>query len=172
MQERLWDKSLNVLVWPSQSPDLNSFEHLWRDLKIAVQWCSLSNLTEFERICREEWEKLRKYRCAKLVASNPRRLKAVITAKGAWTKYWINGLGYFIIIIFLNTFSKISTKLFLLCHYRVLCVDWWEEKTNESIFEQSCNVTECGKSQGVWILSECIVSDRYISVRSVERGGI
>jgi hypothetical protein len=36
-----------------------------------------------ERICREEWEKLPKYRCAKLVASNPRRLEAVIAAKDA-----------------------------------------------------------------------------------------
>ena len=30
MQEWFRDKSLNVLEWPSQSPD-------WRDLKIAVQ---------------------------------------------------------------------------------------------------------------------------------------
>uniref|UniRef100_A0A673WCH4 AP complex subunit beta n=1 Tax=Salmo trutta TaxID=8032 RepID=A0A673WCH4_SALTR len=34
-----------------------------------------------------EWDKLPKYRCAKLVASYPRRLKAVIAAKGASTKY-------------------------------------------------------------------------------------
>jgi hypothetical protein len=51
--------------------------NLWRDLKIAVQRLSPSNLTELERICREEWEKLPKYRCAKLVASYPRRLNAV-----------------------------------------------------------------------------------------------
>jgi hypothetical protein len=38
-------------------------------------------------ICREEWEKLPNYRCAKLVASDPRRLQAVITAKGSSTKY-------------------------------------------------------------------------------------
>ena len=44
--EWLWDKSLNVLEWPSQSPDLNLIEHLWRDLKIAVQRRSPSNLTE------------------------------------------------------------------------------------------------------------------------------
>jgi hypothetical protein len=49
-----------------------------------VQQCSPSNLTKLERICREEWEKLSKYRFAKLVASYPRRLEAVI---GASTKY-------------------------------------------------------------------------------------
>jgi hypothetical protein len=50
---------------------------------------SLSNLTEQ----REEWKKLTKYRCAKLVASYPRRLKAVVTAKGAPTKSSVKGLG-------------------------------------------------------------------------------
>jgi transposase len=87
MQEWLRDKSLNVLEWPSQSSDLNPIEHLWRDLKPAVQQHSPSNLTELEKICREEWEKLPKYRYVKLVASYQRRLKTVIAAKGASTKY-------------------------------------------------------------------------------------
>jgi hypothetical protein len=65
---------------------MNLIKNLWRDLKIAVQRSSPSNLTELERICREEWEKLPKYMCAKLIASYP-RLEAVITAKGAATKY-------------------------------------------------------------------------------------
>ena len=46
--------SLNILEWPSQSPDLNTIKPLWRDLKIAVQRRSPYNLTELERICREE----------------------------------------------------------------------------------------------------------------------
>jgi transposase len=78
---------LNVLEVPSHSPDLKLIEHLWRDLKIAVQRRSPSILTELERICREEWEKLPKYRCAKLVASYPRRLQSLIAAKGASSKY-------------------------------------------------------------------------------------
>jgi hypothetical protein len=40
-----------------------------------------------KRICREEWEKLPKYRCAKLVASYQRRPEAVITAKSVSTNY-------------------------------------------------------------------------------------
>ena len=86
-QEWLRDKTLNALEWPSQSQDLNPIEHLCRDLKTAVQRHYLSKRTELERICREEWEKLPKYRCAKLVASYPKRFKAVIAAKGALTKY-------------------------------------------------------------------------------------
>ena len=70
-QKWLRDKSLNVLEGQSQNPDLNPNKHLWRDLKIAVQRRSSSNLTELERICREEWEKLPKYSCAKFVASYP-----------------------------------------------------------------------------------------------------
>ena len=62
MQEWLQDKSLNFLEWCSQNPDLTPIEHLWRDLKIVMQQCSPSSVTELERICREEWEKLPKYR--------------------------------------------------------------------------------------------------------------
>jgi transposase len=44
---------------------MNPIEHFWKDLRIAVQRRSPSNLTELERICREEGEKLPKYRCVK-----------------------------------------------------------------------------------------------------------
>ena len=102
--------SLNVLEWPGQSPDLNTIQHLWRDLKIAVQRHSPSNLTELERICREEWEKLPKYRCAKLVASDPRRLEAVITAKvlskGAEYLFNVIFLGFFFFLIHLQKCLK------------------------------------------------------------------
>ena len=82
-KERLQDNSVNVLEWPSQSLDLNPIEHLWRDLKMAVHQRFPSNLMELERCCKEEWAKLPKDRCAKLVASYSKRLEAVIAAKGA-----------------------------------------------------------------------------------------
>jgi hypothetical protein len=44
-QEWLRVKSLNVTEWPRQSLDLNPIQHLWRDLKMAVQQRSPSNLT-------------------------------------------------------------------------------------------------------------------------------
>ena len=45
VQEWLWDNSGNVLEWPSQNPDLNPIENLWRDVKMAVYPQSPSNLT-------------------------------------------------------------------------------------------------------------------------------
>ena len=86
MQKWLLEKSLNVREWTSQSPDLNTINHLWRDLKIAVKRCSPSNLTELERICKE-WEKLPKYSSTKFVASYSRRFEAVIATKGTSIKY-------------------------------------------------------------------------------------
>lgn len=73
--------------WPSQSPDLNLIENLWRDLKIAVHRRSPSNPTQLEQYCKEEWAKLSKEHCVKLIAGYPKRLEAVIAAKGAATKY-------------------------------------------------------------------------------------
>ncbi len=71
-KEWLHNNSVTVLEWPSQSPDLNPIEHLWRDLKMAVHQRLPSNLTELERICKEEWQRIPKSRCEKLVASFPK----------------------------------------------------------------------------------------------------
>ena len=86
MQEWLRDKSLNVLV-SQPEPRLEPNETSLERPEISCAATLPIHLAELERICREEWEKLPKYRCAKLIASYPRRLKAVIATKGASTKY-------------------------------------------------------------------------------------
>jgi len=51
-------KHLNVLEWPSQSPDLSPIENLCLDLKIAVHKRKPSNMKELEKFRLDEWAKI------------------------------------------------------------------------------------------------------------------
>ena len=73
------EKHLNVLEWPSQSPDLNPIENLWYDLQRLLYTSGTH--------CLEEWAKIPVARCTKLIDTYPKRLAAVIAAKGGLTKY-------------------------------------------------------------------------------------
>ncbi len=80
-------KHIKFLEWPSQSPDLNPIENLWRELKVRVAKRQPRNLDDLERICKEEWDKIPSEMCANLVANYKKRLTSVIANKGFATKY-------------------------------------------------------------------------------------
>ena len=51
-----------------------------------------SNLKELEQFCLEEWANIPEARCAKFIETYPKRLAAVIAAKGGSTKDWLWGV--------------------------------------------------------------------------------
>lgn len=80
---------VELLDWPAQSPDLNPIEHLWSHLKrrLATYPTEPKGMLELWERIEVEWEKIPKETCLDLINSMPRRIAAVIKAKGGYTKY-------------------------------------------------------------------------------------
>jgi DDE superfamily endonuclease len=77
------------MVWPAQSPDLNPIEHLWGVLKrrLARHEHPPSGIHELWERIEDDWEAIPAEECQKLIESMPRRVQAVLKAKGGYTKY-------------------------------------------------------------------------------------
>ncbi len=86
-KEWLRKKHFKVLEWPSQSPDLNPIENLWRELKHCVAQRQHQNLKDLEKTCMEEWARTPAAVCANLVMNYRKHLTSVITNQGFCTKY-------------------------------------------------------------------------------------
>jgi hypothetical protein len=83
------DNSIPILPWPAQSPDINVIENVWRVLKIhikrRVNYIKIK--ADLERVVTEVWTSLPLHYIQSLYQSLPKRIKAVIKAKGNITKY-------------------------------------------------------------------------------------
>jgi transposase len=89
VKEYLGRQRYTVLDWPAKSPDLSPIENLWADLKRRLQARQeeIKDQKSLWEVVQEVWEATPAQTCKDLVDSMPRRLRAVINAKGGPTKY-------------------------------------------------------------------------------------
>jgi transposase len=93
----LEESHIPTMVWPANSPDLNPIENLWRDLKSRFysEFCKLrsnpsasrESYGDYEKILQQLWLETDWNYIRSLMESMPRRVAAVIAAKGGHTKY-------------------------------------------------------------------------------------
>ena len=102
-KEWLKKKHMKVLEWPSQSPDLNPIENLWRELKLRDAKRRPRNLKDLERICKEEWTKIHPKICANLLKNYNKHLTSVLSNKGFSTRYFV--------LLFYGSMDEISTDI-------------------------------------------------------------
>ena len=87
---------IEYIDWPPHSPDLNPIEHVWKALKakliqIFPELQELKNneasIARLKCCLKTAWEEIPQELIQKLIDSLPRRLTAVIRARGYYTKY-------------------------------------------------------------------------------------
>ncbi len=81
------DHSVTVLDWPENSPDLIPEENLWGIVKRKMRDTRPNNADDLKAAIKATWASITLEQCHRLIASMPRRIDAVIHAKGGPTKY-------------------------------------------------------------------------------------
>ena len=82
-------QGVEVLDWPSRSPDLNPIEHIWDELGRLVrhQVNPLQTLRDLERALVEQWRRLPQAVFTNVLRSTTRRCVAVKNARGGHKRY-------------------------------------------------------------------------------------
>lgn len=85
--QKFLDYGLEVMEWPSNSPDLNPIEHLGVFLKQRISRHCPSTRAEVEEAIKIEWARITHNDIRRICQSMKERCQAVIAAKGGHTKW-------------------------------------------------------------------------------------
>uniref|UniRef100_A0A8R1IE73 Tc1-like transposase DDE domain-containing protein n=1 Tax=Caenorhabditis japonica TaxID=281687 RepID=A0A8R1IE73_CAEJA len=80
-------RRVDLLEWPSQSPDFNPIEHMWDELERRLKGVRASNVNQKFAQLEAAWKSIPMTVVQTLLDSMPRRFQAVIDAKAYPTKY-------------------------------------------------------------------------------------
>ena len=87
-QDFLRRNNVQVLPWPSRSPDMSPIEHLWDELDRRVRKnLHPRTLPALARALEREWQNIPANVVQRYVDSMRRRLQAMIAANGGHTRY-------------------------------------------------------------------------------------
>ncbi len=81
------DYGVTVLDWPANSSDLNPIENIWGIVKRKMRDTRPNNADDLKAAIKTTWASITPEQCHRLIDSMPRRIDAVIHAKGGPTKY-------------------------------------------------------------------------------------
>lgn len=81
------NNNIEILPWPSMSPDINPIENVWglMKMKIARKW--KSSLKSSTRLLQATWKELPLQLAENLVDSLPTRISMLIERKGDYIGY-------------------------------------------------------------------------------------
>lgn len=87
--DKVYELGIPTLPLPPRSPDLNPIEHAWDKLQRALENHSPvpQTLGELATVLPRLWQTIPAEDLNNLVESMPRRVEAVIEARGGWTRY-------------------------------------------------------------------------------------